>query len=452
MSSTRNNNRRRSENRDPRKLVAAGLAVIAVVAGFVAFGILSVTGVPAVRYETVRADLPAVGNLRIHDEVRVAGVRVGQIRSLVPSGSRVAAVIQLQPGTGRFPADTTVAVRARGLLGSRYLELIPGSSSQMLAKDTVIKGSASSLTNGVSDVLDVFDRETRGGLADMLGGLGQGFFGRGQELNDTVVIGPGLTSQLTTVADSITSHGDAARRFLPSLGSAAAAFDAAREDIAGGLHPASRALNPFIESRAATQAALTEAPSALNAMNSGLGEGRRLLASARSLSNALDQTLAGAPAALDRTTDLLADHDTALRRTDSLLEAARTAVPAALEITDALSPNLNPLQRAFDDLRPIARQLSRHDCDVKNFGDNWRSVLGYGAPSERRIGPYDAGPYNQFRIQFLGGAESLSNLAPGFAKPFVADRDFYVKPCKFSPGATYAPDGLDADGGRLSRK
>ena len=446
------NNRRRSENRDPRKLVLAALAVIALAVAFVAFGIISVTGIPAVQYETLRANLPAVGNLRVHDEVRVAGVRVGQVTSLTPSGSRVAAVIQLQPGTGRFPADTTVAVRARGLLGSRYLELIPGSSSQMLADDTVINASASSLTNGVSDVLDVFDRETRGRLADMLGGLGQGFFGRGQELNDTIKIGPGLTSQLTTVADSITSHGGAARRFLPSLESAAAAFDAAREDIAGGLRPASRALNPFIESRAATQATLAEAPSTLDAMNSGLAEGRKLLASARSLSNALDHTLEGAPAALDSTTDLLADHDTALRRTDSLLEAARPAVPAALQITDALSPNLIPLQRAFDDLRPIVRQLSRHDCDLKNFGDNWRSVLGYGAPSERRIGPYDAGPYNEFRLQIIGGAESLSNLAPGLAKRFVSDRDFYAKPCSFSPGGTYAPSGLDADSGRLLRK
>ncbi|MEA2346485.1 MAG: phospholipid/cholesterol/gamma-HCH transport system substrate-binding protein [Thermoleophilaceae bacterium] len=444
MSATRRTGKRRSESRDPRKLVAAGLVVVALAVGFVAFGVVSVTGIPEVRYETLNVDLPAVGNLRPHDEVRVSGVRVGQVEALEPVDNRVLAKVQLQPGTGRFSEDTTVAVRARGLLGSRYLEIIPGSSSRLLASNSVIHVGDKALTNGVSDVLDVFDRQTRGGLGSTIGGLGQGLFGRGQEINDTIKRGPGLADQLTQVADSIEARDGAARRFVPSLAAAASAFDRARDDIAGGLGPAARGLDPFVQSRRAIQSTLDQAPSTLSAMSYGLTKGQTLLASARSLSSALDGTLPGAPAALRSTTRLLRDNDTALRRTDSLLEAAKPAVPAALDITDSLDPNLVPLTHAFDDLRPIGQTLSHHDCDVANFADNWRSVLGYGAPSERKIGPYDAGPLNSFRIEIIAGPDSLGNLAPGIAEPFITDHDVYAKPCKYSPGPKYDPTGLDA--------
>src|SRR5207253_997437 len=141
-------------------------------------------GVPGRSYSTVYVEVPQIGNLLQHDQVRIAGVRVGQVerRSITPDGhTRLA--LQLEPGVS-LPADTTVAIRASGLLGARYVQLVPGRSTRVLASGSTIRAPGSSITIGLPEALDTFDAQTRGALGSTLGELGTGLLGHGTQLND----------------------------------------------------------------------------------------------------------------------------------------------------------------------------------------------------------------------------------------------------------------------------
>ena len=89
MSTRFTTTRRRRDTEPASRTLLKGLAVGAV---FVAFGWLAVTaynGVPGRHYTTVYADVSEVGNVLQHDQVRIAGVRVGQVqqRSIRPDGA-----------------------------------------------------------------------------------------------------------------------------------------------------------------------------------------------------------------------------------------------------------------------------------------------------------------------------------------------------------------------------
>jgi len=72
---------------------------------------------------TYRAEMADVAGLRVGDDVRVAGVRVGRVESIeiARSGAEVAlAVVHEQP----VLETTTVVMRYQNLLGQRYLALV----------------------------------------------------------------------------------------------------------------------------------------------------------------------------------------------------------------------------------------------------------------------------------------------------------------------------------------
>jgi virulence factor Mce-like protein len=443
MSTARRTRKRRTDNKPPGRLAISGIVVLLLALAFVAFGVVSVTRVPGLKYHKLYADIPDISNLGGHDEVRIAGVRVGQVLGPKVHDGHAMIQIQLQPGTGRLRADSTVVVRARGLLGSRYLELRPGTSGKLLNDgDTIRAPKETSITSGVADVLDTFDDETRGRFGDLVGEFGQALSGRGQGLNDAIRLGPDVTDQLTRVVDAIEARPGAARRFVPSVNAGMGALDAAKDDIAGFFGPAAKGLAPFGDERDATQATLDQAPATLDAMDTGLTAGRTLLTSTRSLVKAVNRTLPQAPAALRSTNALLRESPTPLRRVRPLLAALKPTVPSVLQTTKALKPTLEPLKRALTGLLPIVDSLGAHACDITNFGDNWRSVLGYGAPSERALPGGDAGHFNQLRVNLIAGPASLGSLVPGISRPFVHNREIYSAPCTHSPGPKYSALGI----------
>jgi ABC-type transporter Mla subunit MlaD len=346
--------------------------------------------------------------------------------------------MKLSSGTRPLAVGTTALVRADGLLGARYIELIPGHAGADLKSGATISAGARALTYGVPDALDTFNAQTRGGLSEALNALGIGLLQRGADLNDALGIGPATAQNFTSDTAAVLAVPGAARRLVPSLDSAAAALDGARDDIVGALAPTTRALAPFVDERAAFATTLQRLPSTLASAEPGLDRGTVLLASARTLALAAARTLPAAPAALSATTTLLRTSHVPLARTNALLRSAIPAVPAVLGITGALRPSLTPLRQTLSDLQPVVTQLGVHGCDVYNMTSNWRSALGYGVTGSgpgAQLPSGNIGPLNFFRVALLAGTTSVQGLAsPNLT---LAQRDVYPTPCSYAPGPSY---------------
>lgn len=425
VTSPRTTRRRRRETASARSVLLKAGATLGVIGAFLAFAVTAIKGVPGRSYTTMYVSAPETGSLRGHDKVAIGGVRVGQVVTITaqPKGARIR--LQLEPGVS-LPRDTRAVIRANGLLGARYVQLIPGADRRLLAGGSTIDAGKDSLTASVPDALDVFDAQTRGRLGSAISGLGRGVLGNGAPLNDAIAVSSRATVPFSDILDSVMARPGAVQRLVPGLDAAATALAASRQDLRRLFSPAATALRPFADRRSALRATLDEAPSALATAATGLDHGSRLLAAADGLVRSVHRTLPTAPRGLRQASALLRDARTdagggsPLQRATALLDQARPAVPAALRLTSALSPLLPRLDNGLGSLSPILQYVGRYGCDVINTAVTLRSMTGYVGTG---TGPN--GPSSQFRLQAVAGVEALG------VKETKAHHDAYFPPCRY---------------------
>ncbi|MCW3063883.1 MAG: Mammalian cell entry related domain protein [Solirubrobacterales bacterium] len=427
--------RRRREHARPAEIILSGLLVLAVIGVFVALALRSPRGLPLLGYRTYYAVVPDTGNMRVHGEVRTGGVRVGEVTGIGVDHGKARLRLKMDPGAGSFPADTQAEVRGKGLLGARYLALIPGHSAQTLESGAVIGPGKEPITLSVPDALDTFDRQTRGGLHSVVTELGRGVLGRGSQLNDAIRAARPASDQWLRLTSAILARPGSVRRLVPSFAGASTALDASKNDLVAMFRPATNALLPFADHRAQTQAALDVAPPALAAAQPAFVEGRRLLSSIQALAAAANHSLPLASGALSASNRLLTVAPPALRAATPLLRQVPPTAGSLIEIAGALKPELDQLRRGFDALLPQIQQIAKHACAWPAMASNWRSMLGQGAPNGSI-----AGPLNTLRVEPVISPEALAGFLP---LPKGAGKiEAFPKPCAWLPKHHYSPGNL----------
>jgi len=118
-----------------------GGLVVVVAVGFFVFA-LQATDVGAVDGYGLKARFLRVGGLEVGSDVRISGVKVGTVTDRQLDTESFEAVVLFKVSSElRLPTDTQAVVTSEGLLGNKYLRLIPGS-----ATDTVAEGGEISQT------------------------------------------------------------------------------------------------------------------------------------------------------------------------------------------------------------------------------------------------------------------------------------------------------------------
>lgn len=87
----------------------------------------------------IQADFANIGSLKPRAPVRIAGVHVGMIRSIALNKKTFQAVVKCDIDKQvALPVDTSAKILTEGILGSNYIELVPGYSEKMLANGGMI--------------------------------------------------------------------------------------------------------------------------------------------------------------------------------------------------------------------------------------------------------------------------------------------------------------------------
>ena len=421
--------RRRDQPR-ARVIVVRGIAVTAALLAIMYLGASLYNGVPTTQYDTAYVSAPIIGDLLTHDAVRIAGVRVGQVESIgLGRDDQPRVQLQLDPGT-RLPVGTSVIIRANGLLGARYVQLIPGSSRRLLGSGATIRGGADSFTSGLPEVIATFDAHTRHGLTRSIDGLSAGLAGQGGPLNESIHQFSIGTPEFDAIARAVLAHDGAAKRLIPALDATMAPLAADRRYVQPGFTALSPALTPFATERAAVQATLDAAPAALTTAQSGLGRGLALLSSVRSLATAAATTLPPAPPALADLAALLDAAPAPLRELVPDLQHQLPVTAAGLQrlLADARAKLVPILTDGVNLARPQLQYIGQHSCDFKNFSASMRSMTGFGQPGNGPIGQAMA-----FRLDVPvpAGGELLGLNASGPLGLGLYKRVGYEAPCTY---------------------
>ncbi|MDC5698246.1 MCE family protein [Intrasporangium calvum] len=181
--------------------VAAGLVVIGLVAGAVAFW-------PGAAPTTLSADFTRAVGLYPGSDVRVLGVRVGQVDAVEPQGEQVRVTFTVD-ARHRIPADAKAAIVAPSLVSDRYIQLLPvWTSGPAMADGTRIPLSRTAVPVELDRVSQSLDdlmvalgpdgANQDGALSALLETSAANLDGNGARFNETV---RDLSAAVTTLSD-----------------------------------------------------------------------------------------------------------------------------------------------------------------------------------------------------------------------------------------------------------
>ncbi len=115
-----------------------GAIVLLAAAGFVSLAYEAADVKGSGGYE-IAAEFGSMGGLSVGDDVRISGIKVGQItaQQLDPITYVAKVSMAIEP-TIKIPSDSSARITAASLLGGNYLELMPGAATDTLGAGAVI--------------------------------------------------------------------------------------------------------------------------------------------------------------------------------------------------------------------------------------------------------------------------------------------------------------------------
>jgi virulence factor Mce-like protein len=210
-------------------LVGAVTILITIVAVFISYN--ANQGLPFVPTYDIKAELPGGYKLVPGNDVRAGGFRVGSVdkitsaRKMVGGEERSIAVVDLKldKDVEPLPVDTAVSVRPRSALGLKYVQLVPGRSSETFAAgDTVPLRNSLREPQDLEDVLSAFPPEVRSAARSATSGFGDALAGRGQDLNTVIRELNPFLRRLQPVATALSAPSTELGRLVPALARTAA--------------------------------------------------------------------------------------------------------------------------------------------------------------------------------------------------------------------------------------
>jgi len=132
-----------------------GAVVLVVALGFVVFA-YDMAQVRTIEGYQVKTAFAKVGGLNKGAEVRISGIKVGNVASLEldPETYDAVAVLSIRPDV-KLPIDSVASIASAGMLGDKYVRLEPGDSETMIAADNMIEKTKDyrSLEDQVGDII-----------------------------------------------------------------------------------------------------------------------------------------------------------------------------------------------------------------------------------------------------------------------------------------------------------
>ena len=82
-------------------------------------------------YYEVQAEFDSVSGLKAGAPVEIAGVEIGEVGKIDLSGTSALITLRIEDGV-KLRDDDIAAVRTKGIIGDRYIKIVPGGSEKII--------------------------------------------------------------------------------------------------------------------------------------------------------------------------------------------------------------------------------------------------------------------------------------------------------------------------------
>jgi virulence factor Mce-like protein len=349
-------------------LVGAVTVLVIIVAVFLAYN--ANNGLPFVSTYDLKARVPNADALVKGNDVRIGGVRVGTVRSVVPveleNGEFAAEVtLRLDKTAEPLPMDSTLMVRPKSALGLKFLQITPGDSSKgFKAGETIPVAAARPEPVDIDEFFDMFDEETRSSIRRNLAGFGNTLAGRGPQLNEAFGVLRSLVENGQPILRKIVEPSSNFAGFWRSLSALAATVAPVAETQATMFVALDRTFAAFARvSRPYIQETIERSPETLDVVNAALPKVRPFLRSSGRFFTALRPGVR----ALAETSPVIAD-------------SLHAGIPV-LNASPVLNEQLEPTAQALVDFQEAPGVMSGLDL-LTDTNRLLKPSLRYIAPSQ----------------------------------------------------------------------
>ena len=133
-----------------------------VLAGLVCLGYLAIRLGKLELFGTqgyvVFADFVSVAGIKLGDPIEIAGVRIGKVEAIGLADDRARLTLRVSEGI-KLQDDVIASVRARGLIGDKFVLVTPGASDKIIAPGGKIRE-----TDSPPDIPDLIGKFVGGDL------------------------------------------------------------------------------------------------------------------------------------------------------------------------------------------------------------------------------------------------------------------------------------------------
>lgn len=84
------------------------------------------------------AIFPNIGGLKKGAQVEIAGVQIGRVKDITLDNYKARVIMTIQK-TVQIPDDAIARIKTKGLLGEKYVDIMPGGSDIMLEQNQMIR-------------------------------------------------------------------------------------------------------------------------------------------------------------------------------------------------------------------------------------------------------------------------------------------------------------------------
>ena len=431
--------RRSSSPFTNRILIGAVTVLVLMVAVFLAYNANS--GLPFVPTYDINVEVPDAAGLIPSNSVLVGGTRVGYIGSVTAAklrnGRPIAILhLKLNKSVEPLPADSTDLVRPVSPLGLKYLQITIGHSHQTLSPGATIALAKTHLPVEIDDFFNMFDAKTRHASQIDLNNFGDGFAGRGSDLNRALSqIKPLVDTALPVMRNLLNPQTHWAQLF-PSLEQAAHEVLGVAHQQADLFSRIGQTFTPLSQDTPELQAAITGGPPSLQTATQQLPAEAQFTDDTADLFHRFQPAFAELSAASVQLAPAEADGIRALPsapllndRLTSTLEAIQrlaynpSTLPGLALLTETaqlLEPTvayIEPAQTACNYVALAFRNLEVSLSESDQVGTMLR-VLGMAAPqlpnseSGPSSAPANGPPSSAFKHQSLGQQSLVDDSFP----------------------------------------
>jgi phospholipid/cholesterol/gamma-HCH transport system substrate-binding protein len=123
-----------------------GAVVLVVAIGFLGYAVANSGRTPISGYP-LHARFDRIDGLSVGADVRLAGVKVGSVTAAVVDPKSYQAEVDFTVQNAlKLPADTSAEITSDGLLGGKYISLVPGGDDKMLPPGGAVTITQSSIS------------------------------------------------------------------------------------------------------------------------------------------------------------------------------------------------------------------------------------------------------------------------------------------------------------------